>query len=162
MTQLSRFTTLSLAGITMLAACGGSTRSAAIDSTSGRIRSDTGPGSGGAGGMASESQMQTAVEANMRVMTGASARQLQAMLPEHRQLVSSMLGQMTHEMGSVHTATSAAWMATRDSVNGDLARLPTMNGTELQAMMPGHVARLHRLMQMRVGMKGGMGRMMNP
>ncbi len=96
----------------------------------------------------------------MRVMTGVSGRQLQAMVPEHRQLVSSMIGQMNHEMGSVHTATSAAWMATRDSVNGDLARFPNMNGTDLQAVMPGHVARLHRLMQMHAGMMGGMGRMM--
>ena len=157
---------LSLGGITMLAACGSNTRSAVTDSTAGTMHqpgslvgsaSDT--GRGGAG-MADASQMQVAVEANMRVMAGARGDQLLNMVPEHRQLVTSMLGQMTREMGSVHTASSAAWMATRDSVNGDLARFPSMRTADLQAMMPGHVARLHRLMQMRAGMMGGMGTMM--
>gem|GEM_PF-1230866 len=164
--RLPRFLALSLVGITILSACGGSTRSAAIDSTAGvmhqpgslpDLRADTGAG---AVGMASASQMQVAVEANLRVMMGASGGQLQAMVPEHRRLVTSMIGQMNHEMGSMHTASSAAWIATRDSVNADLMRFPSMRDVALQSMLPGHEARLHRLMQMHAGMMGGMGQMM--
>ena len=164
--RLPRFIALSLGGITLLAACGGSSRSATIDSTAGVIHQ---PGSlegsredtvAGAVGLASASQMQVAVEANLRTMMGASGRQLQAMVPEHRQLVTSMIGQMNHGMGSVHTASSAAWIATRDSVNADLIRFPSMRDVDLQATLPGHDARLHRLMQMHAGMMGGMERMM--
>lgn len=164
--RLPRFIALSLVGITTLAACGRGTQSATVDSTAGVMhqpgslqgfRADTGAG---AVGMASASQMQVAVEANMRAMMGASGGQLQAMVPEHRQLVTSMIGQMNHEMGSVHTTSSAAWIATRDSVNADLMRFPSMRDADLQAMLPGHGARLHGLMQMHAGMMGGMGRMM--
>ena len=164
--RLPRFLALSVVGITTLAACGGSTRSATIDSTAVVIhepgslegfRTDTGAG---ATGKASASQMRVAVEANLRVMMGASGRQLQAMVPEHRQLVTTMISRMTHDMGSMHTASSAAWIATRDSVNADLMRFPSMRDVALQSMLPGHEARLHRLMQMHAGMMGGMGQMM--
>ena len=161
-----RIIVLSFSGITLLAACGSNTRSTVTDSTAGTMHQ---PGSlaqsasdtrrGGAG-MADASQMQVAVEANMRVMTDARGDQLMNMVPEHRQIVASMLGQMSREMGSVHTASSAAWMATRDSVANDLARFPTMSAQDLQSKLPGHAARLRRLMQMHGSMRGGMGRMM--
>ena len=157
---------LSLAGISMLGACGGNARSAALDSTSSSIHQPGSLESTSADvgirtvGMADASQVQTAVEANMRVMMGASGDQLRAMVPEHRQLVSSMIAQMNHEMGSVHTASSAGWLATRDSIDNDLTRFPSMSAADLRAILPGHQARVHRLMQMRAGMMGGTGHMM--
>ena len=162
----NRFVAMSLGGIAMLGACRGTNRSAAGDTTAGGtyqpgslegIRADS---AAGGVGMSDASPTQAAVEANMRAMMGASSGQLQTMVPQHRQLVTSMIGQMNHEMGSMHTPASAAWMATRDSVDRDLMRFPMMSAGDLQAMLPAHEARLRRLMQMYAGTMGGMGRMM--
>ena len=71
-----------------------------------------------------------------------------------------MIAQMNAAMVSGNTGASAGWMATRDSVNQDLMRFPTMSAHDIQAMLPGHEGRINRLMQMHRGSMGNMGRMM--
>lgn len=170
MTQLSkRFLALSLGGVAMVGACRDSNRSTAGDTTAGGAFQ---PGSlegvrrnsGGEVVGSQPSPTEAAVDTNLRDMMGASSDQLQAMVPRHQQVVASMIGGMNQQIGFMHTPESAAWMATRDSIDGDLTRLPMMNARDLQAMLPAHEARLRRLMQlqgrMRAGRMGGMGGMM--
>ncbi len=105
----------------------------------------------------------SALEADMRAMTGARGDQLRAMVPRHRQLVTTMIAQMDSNMRAANSGTSAGWVVTRDSVNRDLIRLRDMSAHEIQAMMPGHETRVGRLMEMQRGAMGGMRRMMaNP
>lgn len=159
----NRLVAMSLGSIAMLGACRGTNRSAAGDTTArgtyqpGSLEGIRADSAAGGVGMSDASPTQTAVEANMRAMMGASSGQLQTLVPQHRQLVTSMIGQMNHEMGSMHTPASAAWMATRDSVDRDLMQFSTMSARDIQAMLPAHQARVTRLMQMQ---RGTMGRMM--
>lgn len=160
---------VSLGGIAMLAACRENSETAGGDTTASVRRqagSLEGASKGSASGTAAESGMspsatpsgmQGELEADMGAMMGASGDQLRAMIPQHRQLVTTMIGQMNHEMGSMHTPASAAWMATRDSVDRDLMQFSTMSARDIQAMLPAHQARVTRLMQMQ---RGTMGRMM--
>ena len=158
-----------LGATVMLAACRGTKKTAGGDvSANGRheagsLEGVTGSGPAGQLWMlpsAPSRGAQAALETGMRAMTGARGDQLQAMMPQHRQLVTTMIAQMNAEMGSGNTGGSAGWMATRDSVNQDLMRFPNMSVRDIQAMLPGHEARVNRLMQMHRGSMGSMGRMM--
>lgn len=157
---------LTLAALATAVACGreGSRqRSAGPDSAAaaGSPRPDTGtgamagmPGMGGtagaAGGMGAE------MEAHMRMMQGASADSLRAMLPMHRQMVANMLSRMNGEMRQMNMPADVPWTATVDSLRQDLVRMPEMSGAELKEMMPGHVARVSRLADMHQRMMASM------
>lgn len=169
MTRLSYgIIAVSFGGAAILAACGGTSKTPAGDTTA-SARHQAGslegasavPASGTAVPLtvspsATPSATQDALEANMRAMMGASGDQLRAMVPQHGQLVTTMIAQMNQEMGSTNMPASAAWMATRDSVSRDLMRLPNMSARDIQAMLPAHQARVSRLMQMHQGMMGSM------
>ena len=164
MTGLSRGISAALLGSTaMFAACQGTNKTAAGDVNAGgrhEAGSLEGVSPDSAAGATAFSKMQGALDTDMRTMTGASVDQLPAMMPQHRQLVTTMIARMDQQMQSAHMTLPSAWLATRDSVNQDLMRMPSMSARDVQSMLPGHRARVNRLMQMSRGSMGGMGRMM--
>ena len=106
----------------------------------------------GMGGGAMMEQMQ----AHMRMMDGAGADSMQAMLPMHRQMVANMISQFDREMREMNMKADAKWQATIDSLRQDNIRLPEMNASELRAFIPEHRARLMRLMEMHRSMMAKM------
>jgi hypothetical protein len=86
--------------------------------------------------------------AHMQMMDGAGADSLHAMMPTHRQTAANMLARMNREMRDMNMTADAAWNATVDSLRQDLTRMPELTGSELEAIMPGHRARMMRLMEM--------------
>jgi len=46
----------------------------------------------------------------------------------------------------------ARWQTTMDSLRTDLARMPELSPADLQRVMPGHTARMMRLMEMHSAM----------
>jgi hypothetical protein len=132
-----------------LAACGGTADRA--DTTAARI--DT--GMSGMAGMMSGAMMDS-MAAHMRVMDTASATNVQAMLPMHRQMVANMIAQMNSEMRGMKMTADARWTALMDSVRQDLVRMPEMNAQQLKAFVPAHHDRLTLLMRLHGGMLKGM------
>jgi hypothetical protein len=105
-----------------------------------------------------DSAMMDSMQAQMRMMTSMTADQMAATLPTHRQMVATMLSQMTAEMRSMNMPADAAWTATIDSVRQDLIRLPVMTKPELKQAMPAHLARVSRVMQIHKDMMAKMGK----
>jgi hypothetical protein len=92
--------------------------------------------------------MMEQMAAHMQMMDGAGADSLHAMMPTHRQTAANMLARMNREMRDMNMTADAAWNATVDSLRQDLTRMPELTGSELEAIMPGHRARMMRLMEM--------------
>lgn len=92
--------------------------------------------------------MMDQMQAHMRMMDGASADSMRAMMPTHRQMVANMLAQLNREMRDMNMQSDAAWTATVDSLRRDLVRLPELSGGELQSFMPEHRGRVMRLVEM--------------
>jgi len=107
-------------------------------------------------GMGSASAMGAEMAAHMERMQGASEDTLMLMMPDHRQMLGNMMGQMNREMEGMNMAADPQWSALADSLRDDLVRMPEMSGAQMQAFMPGHHARVSRLMEMHGGMMGGM------
>ena len=99
-------------------------------------------------GMGLQDEMMKQMTAHMQVMDGAGADSLHAMMPMHRQLTANMLARMNREMRDMNMAADAAWNATVDSLRHDLTQMPELTRSELESMMPGHHARMTRLMEM--------------
>jgi hypothetical protein len=93
-------------------------------------------------------KMMDAMHAAMHHMSSMPPDQMAAMLPRHRQMVEGMLSQMGGDTGQMSATAAAAWSATADSVRTDLARFPQMTPAQLERAMPGHEARVMRLMKM--------------
>jgi hypothetical protein len=107
------------------------------------------------GGMEGGSMMQQ-MQAHMTAMEGADPDSMAAMMPQHRQMAANVLAQMNREMGEMNMPADEAWTATVDSLRQDLTRMPEMNAEQMQAFMPGHHARMERLMEMHRAMMGNM------
>lgn len=104
--------------------------------------------SGAMGGMGGTMGMMGGMRQQMDDMMKADPARMKAMLPAHRQMAANMLSQMGSEMRSMNMATDAAWSALVDSVRQDLTRQPDLSAQQLRDVVPGHHARLTRLMQM--------------
>ncbi len=65
-----------------------------------------------------------------------------------------MLAQMNREMREMDMAGDEAWTATVDSLRQDLTGMPEMSPDEMAATLPGHRARMNRLMEMPRSMMG--------
>lgn len=65
-----------------------------------------------------------------------------------------MLAQMNREMRGMDMAGDEAWTATVDSLRQDLTGMPEMSPDEMAATLPGHRARMNRLMEMPRSMMG--------
>jgi len=162
MRRRSTLATLVIIGLVIAGCQASNERSAAADTAvsnarAGSLEGATKPESGGGmGSMAGMQGMQSGVTGammdsmrlHMRTMQSASAEQMKAMLPRHRQMVANMLARMNAEMRSMNMRADAAWSATIDSVRQDLIHLPDMSAKELERVMPAHGARVTRLIEM--------------
>lgn len=99
--------------------------------------------------------MMESMQTHMRMMDTASAEQMEAMLPAHRQMAGNMLAQMNREMRDMNMTGDAGWTALMDSVRQDVLRMPEMAGAQMRGFMPGHQARVTRLMQLHREMMAG-------
>ena len=107
-------------------------------------------------GMQGGGGMMEQMQAHMRMMDGAGADSMQAMLPMHRQMVANMISQFDREMREMNMPGNAGWEATIDSLRQDNVRMPEMSASELGVFMPEHRARVMRLMEMHRSMMGNM------
>lgn len=101
----------------------------------------------GMGGMVSDSMM-AQMQSHMRMMDTASAGTMSGMLSMHRQMVANILAGMRSDMRSMNMTGDATWTATIDSVRQDLIHMPEMSSGELKRAMPGHSARVMRIIEM--------------
>jgi hypothetical protein len=147
---------------TLAAACGGGDAASDADSAGGMSQGMPGmdagmqgmpgmAGMGGGGGMAMDSAMMarmSQMQQHMTTMAALGVDSMMAMLPLHRQMTANELAEMNLEMQKMKMAPDSGWNALVDSVRTDLRTMPGMSGTSLHSMMPQHVARMMRLMQM--------------
>ena len=112
-------------------------------------------GMAGMPGMGGGSMMEQ-MQAHMRMMDGATADSMKAMLPMHRQMLANMISQFDREMRQMNMKSDAAWQATLDSLRQDNLRLPELSPAELRSFMPAHGARVMRLMDMHRSMMANM------
>ena len=96
------------------------------------------------------------MQGHMRMMDGAGAERMKAMMPEHRQMAANMIAEFSREMKGMNMTGDAAWSATVDSLRQDLVRMPEMRADELAGFMPAHEGRLNRLMEMHRSMMATM------
>lgn len=148
-----------LLAVTLIpAACGKSSETAKSDESA-AARADTGmmPGMPGMPGMAmGDTSMMNQMQSHMRMMEGVSGDSMMKMLPMHRMMVANTISQFNNDMRGMNMQPDAAWQATVDSLRSDLTRMPELSASELSQMMPGHHARVMRLMDMHRAMMGGM------
>jgi hypothetical protein len=153
-----RTATFLLASLVLASACGRADRPQEDASTGTATPSSAAaPGDSATVRVPAESGSMQEMEAHMQMVRNAGADSLRAMLPMHRQMAANLLAQMNREMREMNMAADPAWTATADSLRQDLTRMPEMGADELRAMMPGHDARLTRLMEMHRAMMGKMG-----
>lgn len=113
------------------------------------------PGMGGTGGIQDDSTTRQ-MQSHMAAMSGATADSIAAMMPRHRQMAANILAQMNREMRAMNMIADEVWTATVDSLRQDLTRMPELSADEMQAFMPGHHARMTRLIEMHRTMMGDM------
>ena len=157
MYNVLRGTTIA-AAVALLAACGGGeegTEVAVEADTATQASPEAAGGMQGMAGMQGDGMMQE-MQSHMQMMMGMSPDSMAAMMPQHRQMAANMLAQMNRDMQQMNMPGDAAWTATVDSLRQDLTRLPEMSAQELGAFMPGHHARMTRLMEMHRSMMGNM------
>ena len=112
----------------------------------------------GMDGMSADGGMMGPMMAHMEMMRGMTPDSMRAMMPQHRQMAANMIAEMNRQMRDMNMAGDASWNATIDSLRQDLVRMPEMSAAELQVMMPGHHARMMRLMERHQEMMKGMER----
>ena len=163
MNRVLRGTTMA-AVLALLAACGGAEEDPEVVADAEVVGEPaTAPAGGmegmqGVGGMERMQQGGVApqLQAHMQMMQNATGEELEAMLPEHRQLVANTIAQMNREMRDMNMADDPEWDQTVSALRQDLVRLPEMTAHELQAFMPEHQARIDRVIEMHRGMMGDM------
>ena len=134
---------LVLASSMVVAACGAEQEQNAADPAESGAEPTV-----GMEGMEGMEGMMAQMTTHMQMMDGAGADSLHAMMPLHRQMAANMIARMNSEMRDMNMTADAAWNATVDSLRQDLTRMPELTGSEMEAMMPGHRARMLRLMEM--------------
>lgn len=145
-----------LLGVTLsLAACG---RSEKMADDSAAARADTGMMPGMPGMQMGDTAMRNQMQSHMRMMEGVSADSMMTMLSMHRMMLANMISQFNTDMRAMNMQPDARWQATVDSLRNDLTRMPELSASEIGRMMPGHSARVMRLMEMHRAMMGGMKR----
>lgn len=159
-----RITALTVTTALALAACSGG-RDSKASADSAALAGDTAQtamsdmkdmkGMTGMTGMGSGTMMEQ-MQSHMRMMDGAGADSMQAMLPMHRQMVANMISQFGTEMREMNMKADPAWQASVDSLRQDNVGMPEMSASELRAFMPGHSARVMRLVEMHRSMMAKM------
>lgn len=95
------------------------------------------------------------VTADVNRIAGAPAATQRRLLPEHTRAVNGMLSRFEAKVRAMHVTVDPDWVAVIDSVNSDLAVMPSMNERELHAYMPGHVKRVMRIVACVDMVRGG-------
>lgn len=114
---------------------------------------------GGMEGMGAMSAgMMEEMEVHMRAMEGAHGDSLLHAVPMHRRMTATLISRMNREMREMGMTADAEWTATVDSLRRDLTAMPEMTAAELEEAMPGHRARVERLMEMHRDMTSRMRR----
>lgn len=149
-----RFQTLTLTVVAMTACGGTSDRAADPASHKAAVAADTGMPMHGMPARATSGTMAEQMRVHLQAMKAMNADSMRVQMPMHRQMADEMMAQMTRDMAGMKMPGDARWSALMDSVHQDLARMPGMNGGELETTMPAHHARLTRLMDMHRGMMG--------
>lgn len=96
------------------------------------------------------------MEAHLRMMDGADADSIQALMPTHRQMVTNAIAEIRTAMRGAGAGSDAASSATSDTLRQDLSRMSAMSASGLQQFMPAHRARVRRLMESHRAMMGRM------
>jgi hypothetical protein len=122
----------------------GTAETAALDTPSMTMEPGMPGGMRPMAGMGPE-MMRSEWERHMATMHAATGDSLRAMMPMHRQMVTSMMETMGGRMGMGMDSTS---MATRDSLRGDLDRMRNMTPEEMEAFLEEHDARMQRMLRM--------------
>ena len=87
------------------------------------------------------------LRAQLRLMSAMNTQELTAILPAHGRMVTSLLARLTHDSPTGAHPGKDELKATIDSVRDDLARLPGMTAQQLGQAMPGHLARVQRVVR---------------
>lgn len=145
------------ATVVLLAGCGGADEEPPAQADTEAVAEPTG-GMEGMPGMPrmQDGGMMRQMQAHMEMMMGMTPDSMMSMMPEHRQMAGNMLAQMNRDMQRMNMPGDEAWTATVDSLRQDLSRIPQISAQELQEWMPGHHARMTRLMEMHRAMMGNM------
>ena len=104
------------------------------------------------GGSEMTAMMQTHMDSMMRM----SPEQMSGMMAAHDRMMSQMMDRMGADMRDMKMSGDAKWNALVDSVKGDLAELPNLQGREASARMKAHSDRVRRLLAMHEAMMKGM------
>jgi hypothetical protein len=70
------------------------------------------------------------------------------MLQAHEAMASQMLDAMGTDMTMMNMRPDSTWTTLTDSVNRDLADLPSLSGRALETRLTAHVGRMRRLLDM--------------
>lgn len=135
-----------LAGmVLLLAACGGKPdqeeRASGGDRGMAGMRMDSTHAGMGMDGM----KMMPVMRAHMDSMMAMSTEQMSRAMAGHDRMMSQMMDQMGGEMRQMNMAPTPEWNALTDSVKGDLAELPALEGQDLSTRMRAHADRVKRL-----------------
>ena len=144
---------VALLAVVLLGACGGEEPP---ETEVEAVVAEPAAGMEGMGGMQVGGGMMEQMQAHMQQMQGVNGEQIQANLPQHRQMVANMISQMNREMREMNMTTDQEWNSTIDAIRQDLTRLPEMDVQELETFMPEHRQRVERLMEMHRSMMGNM------
>lgn len=112
------------------------------------------PSMPGMAGMHGDSTMDAMMAHVQAVMDTASPATIQAMMPEHRRVLDSVLTSMNDDMRRMNRTPGADWTALADSLRQGMSTMASMNASELQAFTRAHYARMTRLVQMHRSMMG--------
>lgn len=93
--------------------------------------------------------------AHMQTMHAMHGDSLMMMMPQHGQMLGNMMTHMDREMQSMNLSPDSLESALADSLRSDLMRMPGMSAPEMEAFMPGHQARVMRMMEMHGSMMSG-------
>jgi hypothetical protein len=156
MSSTFRNTTLTAVAALALTACnGGRDSEAAAGASAGDTAQMAMADMKSMSGMGSSTMMEQ-MQSHMRMMDGTGADSLQAMLALHRQMVANMISQFGSEMREMNMKADAEWTASIDSLRQDNIQMPGMSASELRTFMPGHSARVSRIMEMHRAMMAKM------
>lgn len=152
--KIARSTTLTLVAALAVTACSDGRNANNVDTDRALDAQRTGGAMSGTGMMDGRQDMQgrgtsamtEQVQADLTRMDGAGANDIQALVPGHRQTVTSMIAQFRQDMRGRSSSDNTNFTATIDSVERDLQRMQGMSAQELQRLMPDHGARVRRLM----------------
>jgi anaerobic glycerol-3-phosphate dehydrogenase len=115
------------------------------------------PGMSGMSGMMKSDSLMPVMRADLDLLARVPSQFAQRMQQAHEAMASQMLDAMGSDMTMMGMHPDAAWNALVDSVKRDLAELPSLSGSALEARVQAHAGRMRRLLGMHETMMKGMG-----